>query len=84
MRISGKGEGGAYVRGFPNWVRLGSTQPGILTCSTIPGYSNPETKPKPLVMGFQVSTNCGLSEGEPMAEEETEAHDSEEAESTGG
>jgi hypothetical protein len=56
------------------------TQPGTLTCSIIPLYS----KPRLFVMGFHGSLNCGLSEGEPMAEDDTDAQDSDEAHSTGG
>ena len=35
-------------------------------------------------MGFQDSVNCGLSDGEPMADEGTDAQDSDDAERYGG
>lgn len=57
------------------------TQPGTLTASTIPGYSKPEVRPRPDVSGFHGSLNW---EGEPMADEDTDAPDSDEADSTGG
>ena len=38
----------------------------------------------PSPIGFQESLNCGTSDGDPMAEEDTELPDSEEAERTGG
>jgi hypothetical protein len=57
------------------------TQPGTLTGSTMPGNSNPGVSPRPAESGFQESLNC---DGEPMAEDDTVAPDSEEAESTGG
>jgi hypothetical protein len=57
------------------------TQPGTLTGSTMPGYSKAGVSPRPAESGFQESLNC---DGEPRADEDTDAPDSEEAESTGG
>lgn len=51
----------------------------VFSAANIPGYSKPDVKPSPT--GFHDSWKWG---GEPMAEEDTEAPDSEEAESTGG
>lgn len=50
----------------------------------MPGYSKPDASPRPLAIGFQGSVNCGLSDGEPTAEEDTDAQDSDEAERIGG
>lgn len=57
------------------------TQPGSLTWSTMPAYSKPEASPRPADRWFQGSLNW---EGEPMADEDTEAPDSDDADSTGG
>jgi len=51
----------------------------VFSVATIPGYSKPEVKPSPTE--FHGSWKC---DGESMAEEDTEALDSDEAESTGG
>ena len=56
--------------------------PTHLSDTTRPGYSKLEVSPSP--MGFQGSVNWGLSEGEPTAEDDTEAPDSDEAERMGG
>ena len=53
-----------------------------LSDATIPGYSYPAVTPSPIV--FHESSNCGTSDGEPIAEDDTEAPDSEDAERTGG
>jgi hypothetical protein len=50
--------------------------------ATIPGYSKLEVRPRPI--GFHGSLKCGTCNGEPKAEDDTEAPDSDEAESTGG
>jgi hypothetical protein len=60
------------------------TQPGTLSATTSPVYSKPEVSPSPCVIGFHDSWNCGLRDGEPMAEEETDAPDSDEADRIGG
>ena len=57
------------------------TQPGSLTCSTMPGYSKPDPRPSPADRWFQGSLNWL---GEPMADEDTEAPDSEDADRIGG
>lgn len=57
------------------------TQPGTLTASAMPGNSKPEVRPRPAVSGFHGSLNW---DGEPMADEDTEAPDSDEADRTGG
>jgi hypothetical protein len=65
------------------------TQPGTLSATTRPSYSKPEVpctmgRPSPLGMGFHGSANCGFKEGDPIFDDDTEAPDSDEAESTGG
>jgi hypothetical protein len=65
------------------------THAAALSGTTRPSYSKPELPctmgiPRPAVMGFHGSLNCGLSDGEPMLEEETDAPDSDEAERMGG
>ena len=65
------------------------THPGVLSAVTSPSYSKPVLfctigRPRPFAMGFHGSLNCGFKCGDPMAEEDTDAPDSEEAESTGG
>lgn len=65
------------------------THAAALSATTSPSYSKLEVPctigiPRPLVMGFHGSLNCGLSDGEPMLEEETDAPDSDEADRTGG
>jgi hypothetical protein len=51
----------------------------VFSEAIMPGYSKPEVNPRPT--GFQGSLKCV---GEPIAEEDTEAPDSDEAERTGG
>jgi hypothetical protein len=53
-----------------------------LSVATIPGYSYPVVTPSPIVL--HESLKCGTSDGEPMAEDDTEAPDSEDAERMGG
>lgn len=51
----------------------------LFSVATIPGYSNPVVSPSPI--GPQDSLKCV---GEPSAEDDTEAPDSEDADRTGG
>lgn len=50
--------------------------------ATIPGYSKLDVRPSPI--GFHGSLNCAACNGEPMADDDTEASDSEDAERIGG
>lgn len=56
---------------------VGSTK--VFSGAIMPGYSKPEVKPSPMLL--HESVNCT---GEPMADEDTDAPDSDEAERTGG
>jgi hypothetical protein len=51
----------------------------VFSAAIIPGYSKPELRPRPTE--FQGSSKCV---GEPIADDETEAPDSDEAERMGG
>jgi hypothetical protein len=51
----------------------------VLSAAIIPGYSKPDVSPNPT--GFQGSLKCV---GEPIADEDTDAPDSDDAERTGG
>jgi hypothetical protein len=51
----------------------------VFSAAIIPGYSKPDVNPSPA--GFHGSWKC---DGESMAEEDTEAPDSDEADRTGG
>ena len=52
-----------------------------LSFATMPEYSKPDVSP-PIGMGFHGSV--GTSDGEPTADEDTEAPDSDDADKTGG
>lgn len=55
----------------------------FFSVATMDGYSRPDVSP--MANGFQDSiSNWGVIEGEPRAEDEAEAPDSDEAERTGG
>lgn len=54
-----------------------------LSFATMPEYSKPDVSP-PMGIGFHGSVNWGTSDGEPTADEDTEAPDSDDADKTGG
>jgi hypothetical protein len=53
-----------------------------LSVATMPWYWYSAVTPSSIM--FHESLNCGTSDGEPIAEDDTEAPDSEDAERTGG
>jgi hypothetical protein len=59
--------------------RIADSPTKVFSVATMPGYSNVEVSPRPI--GFQDSGKCV---GEPIADDDTEVPDSEDAERIGG